>query len=121
MTEMQFKLNIDDKRKSVRLDFKVPVRISYPVSDRVFKGVLVNLSVHGMMIDLQEDITNAAFSNKGSCTARVIFPGKGSRLMIDELESTVVHCDNNMLALEFNEPLEWLLLFSVYKSKQINK
>lgn len=118
---MQFKLNIDDKRKSVRFDFKVPIQISYPITDRVCKGVLVNLSIHGMLVDLQDDSINVAVDHKGSCFASVIFPGKGSRLMIDELESTVVHCDNNMLALEFSEPLEWFLLFSVYKSKQINE
>ncbi len=117
---MHFKQSVDDKRKSVRLDFKVPVRISYPIADRVFKGVLVNLSVHGMLVDLQDDMTNIAVDHLGSCTVRVIFPGKGSRLIIDELESTVVRCNNNMLALEFSEPLEWFLLFSVYKSKQIN-
>ena len=118
---MQFKQNIDDKRKSVRFDFRLPIQISYPISDRVFKGVLVNLSVHGMLVDLQDDITNVAVDHKGSCTARVIFPGKGSRLMIDELESTVVSCNNNMLALEFSKPLEWFLLFNVYKSKQIKE
>ncbi|MBW2328179.1 MAG: PilZ domain-containing protein [Deltaproteobacteria bacterium] len=118
---MQFKQRIDDKRKSVRIDFKVPVEISYSKSDKVFKGVLVNLSVHGMLVDLQVNITGVAADHKGSCTAKLIFSGKGSRLMIDELESTVVRCNNSMLALEFSEPLEWFLLFSVYKSKQIDE
>ena len=54
---MQLKQGIDDKRKSVRIDFKVPVEISYSKSDKVFKGVLVNLSVHGMLVDLQDGAT----------------------------------------------------------------
>ena len=115
---MQFKQSIDDKRKSVRIDFKVPTQISFPITDKVFNGVLVNLSVHGMLVDMQDDFVAA--EHKGNCTARLNFSGKGSRLMIDELESTVVRCNNNMLALEVSEPLEWFLLFSVYKSKQIN-
>lgn len=119
---MQLKQSIDDKRKSVRIDFKVPVEISYSKSDKVFKGVLVNLSVHGMLVDLQDGATEFAVDHKGSCVvARLIFSGKGSRLMIDELESTVVRCNNNKLALEFSKPLEWFLLFSVYQSKQINE
>ena len=118
---MQFKQSIDDKRKSIRIDFKVPVEISYSKSDEVFNGVLVNLSVHGMLVDMQDDFTDVAAEHTGNCTARLIFSGKGSRLMIDELESTVVRCNNNKLALEFSEPLEWFLLFSVYKSKQINE
>lgn len=118
---MQFKQNIDENRKSIRLNFKVPIQISYTITDRIFKGVLVNLSVHGMLVELQNDITNDAVDHKGNCTAKVIFPGKGSRLVIDNLESTVTRCNNNMLALEFSDPLEWFLLFSVYKSKQISE
>ena len=118
---MKFKQHIYDKRKSIRLDFKLPVQISYPITDRIFKGVLVNLSVHGMLVNLHNDINNGAVDHKGNCTARIIFPGNRSRLIIDKLESTVIRCNNKMLALEFSEPLEWFLLFSVYKSKQINE
>ena len=79
----------------------------------------MNLSVHGMLVDMQENCPAAG--HEGNCMARLIFSGKGSRLMIDELESSVVRFSDNKLALEFSEPLEWFLLFSVYKSKQISE
>ena len=67
-----------------------------------------------MLVDLQEDISQVAVDFKGNCIVQVIFPGKGSRLMIDELQSTVVRIENN----EFCELLEWFLLFNVYRDDQ---
>ncbi len=118
---MQFKQDIDDKRKSIRLDFKVPVELYSTESDSRLKGELVNLSVHGMLVQLQDDTTHVAVDTKESFMARIVFPGKGSSLMIDNLQAAVVRIENNMLGMEFSEPLEWFLLFNVYKGKQISK
>ena len=78
----------------------------------------MNLCINKMLVDLQEDISQVAVDFKGNCIVQVIFPGKGSRLMIDELQSTVVRIENN----EFCELLEWFLLFNVYRDDlQVSK
>lgn len=118
---MQFKQDIDDRRNSIRLDFKVPVELYSTKSDNCLKGELENLSVHGMLVQVQDDTTNVVIEPKGSFIARIVFPGKGSSLMIDNLQATVVRIENNMLGMEFNEPLEWFLLFNVYKGKQVSQ
>jgi hypothetical protein len=116
---MQFKQDINDKRKSIRIDFKVPVDLYNTESDSWLSGELENLSVHGMLVQLQDDTTRVAVGTKGNFIARIVFPGKGSSLIIDNLQIRVVRIENNMVGLEFNEPLEWFLLFNVYKGKQV--
>jgi len=118
---MQFKQDINDKRNSIRLDFKVPVELYSTESGRCLKGELENLSVHGMLVQLHDDTTRIAVETKRSFMARIVFPGKGSSLMIDNLQATVIRIENNMLGMEFSEPLEWFLLFNVYKGKQVCK
>jgi len=118
---MQFKQSIDDKRNSIRLDFRVPVELYCAESDSMLKGELENLSVHGMLVQMQDDIPSNAVDRQLNCRARIVFPGKGSSLMIDDLQTTIVRFENDQLGLEFSEPLEWFLLFNVYQAKQISK
>jgi len=115
---MQFKQDVNDKRNSIRLDFKVPVQLCCIERDNWIRGELENLSVHGMLVQLKDDIDGDSFALRESFTARIVFPGKGSSLMIDQLQTKVVRIEQNMLGLQFSEPLEWFLLFNVYKGKQ---
>lgn len=116
---MEFKLDLDDNRDGLRLDFKLPVEISCAEANKKLFGIMVNLSVHGMLVQLEDELVDLKLKGKGACTARIVFPGKGSRLMIDQLRATVVRKENNMLGIKFNEPLEWFLLFNVYKGRQL--
>lgn len=116
---MTFKQDLFEKRNSARVDFKVPMEIVCPETESSLKGTLVNLSIHGMLLELQSD-PPPTMSDKGkNCIARVIFQGKTSKLVIDELQFTIARIEDNMIALEFSEPLEWFLLFTVYKNKQL--
>jgi hypothetical protein len=116
---MQFKQDINDKRNSIRLDFKLPVEITCAESGACLRGVMVNLSVHGMLVQLPQADLSAVVGTKRLCLARIIFKGRGSNLMIDKLESTIVRIEGNRVGLAFIEPLEWFLLFNVYKGKQL--
>ena len=98
---MDFKLDPDDKRSNIRVDFKAPVRVSFPESKELVNGVLLNLSVSGMLVDLQDGANNDVSELKGKCIAEILFTGSGSRLRIDQLQSTVSRIDNNRIALEF--------------------
>ncbi len=118
---MEFKLDLDDNRDGTRLDFKLPVEISCAEASNKLFGVMVNLSVHGMLVQLENELVDLGLPGNGNCTIRIVFPGKGSRLMIDKLRSTVVRKDNNMLGIKFEEPLEWFLLFNVYKARQLDR
>ena len=117
---MKFKQDLSEKRGSVRIDFKIPVEIFCPETDTSLKGVLVNLSINGMLLELDGGTLPVVADKRKICMARLTFQGKSSKLMIDELQFTLVRSENNMLALKFSEPLEWFLLFTVYKNKQIN-
>ncbi len=116
---MKLKHNINERRDGFRVDFKIPVEIFCPETDTLLKGVLVNLNIHGMLLELQNDSIPVADNIIKSCMARLIFLGKTSKLIIDELQFTIARMEKNNLALEFSEPLEWFLLFTVYKNKQI--
>ena len=117
---MKFKQDINERRNGIRVDFKLPVEIRCPETETLLKGVLVNLSIHGMLLKLQSNSLLVTGDRGKTCMARLIFQGKVSKLMIDELQFTIIRVENNMLALELSEPLEWFLLFTVYKNKQIN-
>ncbi|RUM41330.1 MAG: hypothetical protein DSY80_09025 [Desulfocapsa sp.] len=118
---MKFKQDLDDKRKSIRIDYTVPVRITCLATDRMVKGTLINLSVNGMLVDLKDDASRVAVDFKGDCMVQVIIPGKGSRLVVDELKATLTRIEETLVALSFKEPLEWFLLFNVYRGKQIHR
>ncbi len=117
---MQLNQSLDDKRNSIRLDFKVPVELYCEETDHRFDGELSNLSVHGMLVQLHGDYPRVADDGRVACKARIIIPGHGSNLLIENLETTIVRHEKNTLGLEFSEPLEWFLLFNVYRGKQLN-
>ena len=116
---MQFKLDKDDRRSNIRVDFKTPVQIAFPESSQVVKGILINLSMSGMLVELDDDARYNESGNQENCTAELLFSGNGSKLLIHELQSTVARIQGNRIALEFDKPLEWFLLFCVYQDKQI--
>ena len=116
---MQFKLDVNDNRSGIRLDFKLPVELYYPEKDIVVHGVMVNVSVHGMLLELTDEHTTPPCSVKDECTAKVVFSGHGSRLVIEDLHAQVVRIVDNQLAIQFIKPLEWFLLFNVYKGRQL--
>jgi len=117
---MKFKQDLSEKRDSVRINFRVPVEILCSETEASLEGMLVNLSINGMLIELNSDTLPVAVDKEKVCVARLTFQGKSSKLLIDELQFTLVRNENNMLALKFSEPLEWFLLFTVYKNKQID-
>ena len=121
VTDVQFKQDVNDKRNSIRLDFKVPVELYCAETDSRLTGELINLSVHGMLVEVAEELPSLAVGSRIDCKARIIFPGKGSSLMIDNLETSIARVDVNKLGLQFSEPLEWFLLFNVYQGKQIHQ
>ena len=116
---MEFKQDINDKRNGIRLDFTVPVEIHCEGSQTPFRGMMVNLSVHGMLVQLSGKDFSQVVERKKQCIARIVFPGRGSNLMIDRLKSSIARVEGNRVGLEFAEPLEWFLLFNVYKGKQL--
>jgi hypothetical protein len=111
--------DLNDKRNSGRVEFKLPVRISGPHLTNPLDGTLINLSVHGMLVDFDSSMAN--LNNLENSAATIIFQGISSRLVIEELHFRIARIDGHRLAMEFTEPLEWFLLFSVYRGKQLNE
>ena len=117
---MALKNDFRDERRSFRVDFRIPVRITLPDSKTILDANLENVSVHGMLVDLEDASSQPDCNCQDICSVQLIFPGNGSRLIIDELESKIIRFENGQISFEFIEPLDWFLLFNVYKSKQIS-
>lgn len=115
---MKFKQDVNERRDCIRLDFKLPVEVLCQETGKLVQGVSVNLGINGMLLQVEKDSVAEVSDNGKPCMARLTFQGKGSRLVIDELQSTICRIEENRVALQFGEPLEWFLLFTVYKDKQ---
>ena len=117
---MNYKVDLTDKRKVSRVDFRLPVEIFCPETESSLRGVSVNISLCGILFELQDRNVADDFDGIKKCMARLIFHGKSSKLIIDEIIFFIRRVENNMVALEFNEPLEWFLLFAAYRNKQMD-
>ncbi len=111
------KQDANDRRECIRLDYRVSVELQRLDHDEVMiQAEMVDVSVYGMQVKLVNNHCQALHCSE-SCRLRIIFPGQGSRLIIDDLHSRVVRVDDCFIGLHFDEPLDWFLLFNVYKAK----
>ncbi len=110
---MQFKQNIDDRRKGGRLTSHILVYVTPKGEGRTFEGVSSNISVTGLALDFEIPPEYL----QRSCTVRIVLRGQHSNLVIESLQGVIVRSGKNSAAVTFQKPLEWFLLFSVYQSK----
>lgn len=114
------KLSADDKRRSMRVSFKVPVEIYLPDETFIMQVEMINISVHGMLIKVNK-VDEMPLKSSIPFFARIIIAGHRSRLVIDELQFRVVRIEKRLIGIQFTNPLEWFLVFTVYKNKQLDR
>ncbi len=110
---MQFKQNVDDRRSGGRLVSHMRVSVTLQGGGRTFEGVSSNVSVTGLALDFEIPPEYL----QRNCTVRIVFDGQYSNLAIEGLRGVIVRSENNTAAVTFQKPLEWFLLFSVYRGK----
>ncbi len=108
-----------DRRECIRLDYRVSVELQRLDRDEVvIPAEMVDVSVYGMRVKIASKDCQALHCSE-NYRLRIILPGQGSRLIIDDLRSRVIRVEECFIGLHFNEPLDWFLLFNVYKAKQL--
>ena len=106
-----FMNTINEKRATTRLTLDSKVCILDDQQNET-AGILQNLSATGMLVK-----TDSSFNTGSNCNLSITIEGENSNLMINELNAKVVRFNENVVALEFDDTMEWLALFYVYKNK----
>ncbi len=101
----------DEKRATARLTLASKVSILDDKHNKI-QGILQDLSATGVSIK-----TDTRLDTGSSCNLSITIEGNNSNLMIDELSAKVIRFNDNVVALEFKDKMEWLTLFYVYKNK----
>ncbi len=110
---MQFKQDIDDRRIGARLAYRVYVQVTLTSNQTTFDGWSDTVSVSGL--SLEAELPPEYLDQPALVT--ITFSGEHSNLVIDNLKSKVVRCNDGVVGISFLHPLEWFVLFSVYQGK----
>ena len=106
-----FTKNIEEKRTTTRLTFNTKVCIVDDQQNEI-AGRLQNLSATGVSVK-----TGSQLNTGSNCNLSIIIEGTNSNLTINKLAAKVVRSNKNIVGLKFNNTMEWLTLFYVYKKK----
>ncbi len=106
-----FMTNTDDKRETIRLTLDSEVSI-FDEQHNLITGKLQNLSAKGVSV-----VTDDILPEGCDCRVSITIQGNNSTLNINELNAKVIHSSKRMLGLEFEDKMEWLTLFYVYRNK----
>ncbi len=106
-----FMTGTDDKRETVRLTLDSKVSIFSKQQD-VITGKLQDLSAKGISV-----VTDETLPTGSDCNISITIQGSNSKLNINELSAKVVRSGDHLVGLEFEDKMEWLTLFFVYRNK----
>ena len=101
----------NDKRETARLSLDSNVSISADQQHEIV-GKLQNLSATGLSVK-----TDTRMNTGTSCNLSITIEGDNSNLKINKLSAKVIRFDDDVVAFEFNDKMEWLTLFYIYKGK----
>jgi len=102
---------IEERRRTTRLIIDTPVRLS-DKKQTISVGKIKNLSATGALLEIQGDVLPGK-----TYSLSIKLEGDNSNLIIDKLLGTVVRNNQKIVAIEFDENMEWLTLFYVYRQK----
>ncbi len=99
-----------EKRKRLRISFTARTRIFDPETGSVCDVGLTDISMNGM----SGTASDIPIKSGQYCVVEIIIPGKSSRLIL-EVHGKVARNTGNVIAVEFENDLEWWAIFSIYK------
>ena len=100
-----------EQRDTTRLIFETEVTL-LDQEQKQFTGKILNLSASGALIAIDEALTLGK-----SYGVSIKLKGDTSNVIIEDLVATVVRHEPCCIAVKFDDPMEWLTLFYVYKQK----
>ncbi len=104
--------NLEERRMSVRTPFVAQGFCRLREHDRKYGGTLRDISINGLFIEL-----NDCPSVGEKCDIAIVFQGKHSRLVIEDVGGCIVRSDEDGVAIRFDERLEWFVLIPLYFRK----
>jgi hypothetical protein len=104
--------NSEERRLSVRTPFVAKGFCHLRGHDRKYGGTLRDISINGLFIELRNcpDVGQ-------QCDIAIVFQGKHSRLVIEDVGGCIVRSDADGVAIRFDERLEWFVLIPLYFRK----
>lgn len=91
-----------DRREAFRLGFTPRAECRLRESNNIYTGTIRDISMVSLFLTM-DDSTPLA----GDCLVRIILESEHSRLLIENLEGTIIRNDEQGIAIQFKERLEW--------------
>lgn len=101
-----------DRRISFRIPFVAKVNCYIADLDKRYSGMLRDISITSMFVELEE-CPEIGYR----CDIDIVFEGKFSRLVIENVTGTVIRLNEGGMAIRFDELLEWFTLIPLYFQK----
>lgn len=102
----------DERRVSVRMPFVSKGFLHAHEIDKKYCGTLRDVSITGLFMELHDSP-----SVGHRCDIDIVFEGKHSRLMIENVGGTIIRSEDDGVAVRFDERLEWFVLIPLYFHK----
>lgn len=103
---------LNERRISVRMPFVTEGFCIVHDMNRKYRGTLRDISITGLFMEMD----NGPETGR-KCEIEIVFKGKHSRLLIEDLSGLVSRNDENGIAVRFDERLEWFVLIPLYFHK----
>lgn len=103
---------LNERRISVRMPFVSEVFCIIPDMKRKYRGTLRDISITGLFMEMDNGPEAGL-----KCDIEIVFNGKHSRLLIENLGGMVSRKDKAGIAVRFDERLEWFVLIPLYYHK----
>lgn len=98
-------------REAFRLTFS-PKVICFLHDGQVFIGKLHNISRTGCYMEYEN-----VPSISGKCKVDIALDGHHSRLKIEQVCGNIARCDENGIAINFDESFEWIPVVPIFEPK----
>ena len=108
MVDLQLE-EFQERRKGTRTAFLTRGILSFGDGQEDVEGDLLNISIFGMFIETDRKVAPGS-----PCAARIVVTARNSRLVIEDIEGSVVRSDQRGLGIQFDARFEWYVLFKIY-------
>ena len=101
--------DFQERLKATRTPFNTEVFLSLGDGQTEIVGELQDLSMFGMYLE-----TDRAVAAGLPCAVRIALSARSSRLVIKDIEASIVRSDRRGLGIQFGTRFEWYVIFKIY-------